>query len=107
MVPACICNTSAPFYGEDALCINRAVYDCGSERTATAEYEQYNEYSFNYSSILTCRDECISYSYDDGPKEGSCRMLYQWIAGRVSVGNTGGVFFSDGSRETDYKLFLQ
>ena len=83
MVPACIRNISAPFYGEDALCINRAVYDCGSERTATAEYEQYNEYSFNYSSILTCQDECetedgcVSYSYDDGPKEGSRRLHYQ------------------------------
>ncbi|KAE9364378.1 hypothetical protein N431DRAFT_421305 [Stipitochalara longipes BDJ] len=110
VVPAYTRNISAPFYGEDGLYINRAVYDCGIEGTATAEYEYYNEYSFNYSSILTCQDECdtedgcISYSYDYGAKDGNCRMHYQWIAGRIAVGNTG-VFFSDGSRKTGYKCF--
>jgi hypothetical protein len=110
VVPAYNLNISAPFYGEDGLYINRAVYDCGIEGTATPEYERYNEYSFNYSSILTCQDECdtedgcISYSYDYGAKDGNCRMHYQWIAGRVSVGNTG-IFFSDGSRKTGYKCF--
>jgi hypothetical protein len=109
-VPAYSRNISAPFYGEDGLYINRAVYDCGIEGTATPEYESYNEYSFNYSSILTCQDECdtedgcISYSYDYKATDGNCRMHYQWIAGRLSVGNTG-VFFSDGSRKTGYKCF--
>jgi hypothetical protein len=110
VVPAYNRNISAPFYGEDGLFINRAVYDCGIEGTATAEYESYNEYSFNYSSIATCQDECdtedgcISYSYDYGAKNGNCRMYYQWIAGRIVVGNTG-VFFSDASRKTGYKCF--
>jgi hypothetical protein len=95
VVPAYTRNISAPLYSEDGLYINRAVHDCGIEGTANAECERYNEYSFNRSSILTCQDECetedgcISCSYDYGPKGGSCRMHYQWIAGRVSVGNTG------------------
>jgi hypothetical protein len=111
VVPAYNRNISAPFYGEDGLYINHAVYDCGIEGTANAEYERYSEYAFNYSSILTCQDECdtedgcISYSYDYGASDGNCRMHYQWTAGLVTPVQNTGVFYSDGSRKAGYKCF--
>jgi hypothetical protein len=102
VVPSYNSNISAPFYGEDGLYINRAVHDCGIEGTANAEYQRYNEFAFNYSSILTCQDECdtedgcISYSYDYGASDGNCRMYYQWIAGVVTLGNTEVRFWYNG-----------
>lgn len=92
-------NISAPFYGEEGRYIN-ARYICGGEGTAVSEYENYEEHAFNYSSILTCQDECdaedtcICYSYDHGASDGKCEMHYAWIAGLVTPKrNTGGVLF--------------
>lgn len=32
-------------------------------------------------------------------------MCYQWIAGVVTLGRTGGFFYSDGTRKTRYRCF--
>lgn len=35
----------------------------------------------------------MSYSYDYGAADENCRMFYQWIAGVVTLGRTGGFLF--------------
>jgi hypothetical protein len=95
VIPSYSRNISTFFYGDEFLCINRAVHDCGIEGAANSAYKHYNEFAFNYSSISTCLNECntedgcFSCTYDYGVRERDCRMYYQWDCGVGDAGKTG------------------
>jgi len=101
---------SVPFRAEEGVWVNTAVDDCGIEGTATDAWNQNMEYTFNYTSILTCQQECdteegcLSYSWNTNTTGDNCAFTYAWVAGSIIPGKTG-VYFSDATRVTSNPCF--